>query len=94
MPDFDCHCAFCGVVLNDSPQIGSRDSEAVNRREERLERKLERLVDYSDAESSIDYDHWEEDHRYDPELVSRESLGWLGELSCIGLNADALEEDR
>ncbi|UPL04262.1 hypothetical protein LCI18_015196 [Fusarium solani-melongenae] len=93
MPDFDCYCAFCGVILNSSLEIGSRDPEAVSRREERLQRKLEGLLD-SDDESDYDYDRWEEDHRYDPELVSRESLGWLGELSCIGLNADALEEDR
>ncbi|KAJ4327639.1 hypothetical protein N0V84_001888 [Fusarium piperis] len=93
MPDFDCYCAICGVVLNDSPEIGSRDHAAVVRREERLHRKLEGFLD-SDDESS--YDHWEEDHQYDPDLVSRESLGWLGQISCIGLNANAyaLEEDR
>lgn len=93
MPDFDCYCAFCGVVLNDSPEIGSRDPEAVARREERLQLKLEGFLD-SDDESDYDYDRWEEDHQYDPDLVSRDSLGWLGEVSCIGLNADALEEDR
>ncbi|KAH7260395.1 hypothetical protein B0J15DRAFT_547994 [Fusarium solani] len=93
MPDSDCYCAFCGVVLNDSPGIGSRDPEAVSRREERLQRKLERLLD-SDDGSDYDPAHWEEDYRYNPDHVSRESLGWLGELSCIGLNADALEEDR
>lgn len=95
MPEFDCFCAICGVALNDTPEIGSRDPEAVARREERFQRRLEGRLD-SDDESDHGPGYWEESSGYNPDLVSRESLGWLGQISCIGLNADAdaLEGDR
>lgn len=34
---------------------------------------------------------WEEDEdaSYDPELVSTESLGWLGDVRCLGYNPNA-----
>ncbi|KAI8667103.1 hypothetical protein NCS56_00845600 [Fusarium sp. Ph1] len=90
MPDFDCYCAFCGVVLNDSPGIGSRDPEALNRRRESVREGLL----FSDDGSPDYLEHFDEDHRYDPGLVSQESLEWLADISCIGFNEDGLEEDR
>lgn len=106
MGEFDCYCAICGVALNDHSEIGSRQPRALKRRREIVRRRREGLPppddsksdDESDKEPSDDEsEDWyedEEDLRYDPDLVSQESLEWLGEVSCLGFNPVAPSDDR
>ena len=106
MGEFDCYCAICGVALNDYSEIGSRQPRALKRRREIVRRRREGLPppddsksdDESDKEPSDDEsEDWyedEEDLRYDPDLVSQESLEWLGEVSCLGFNPAAPSDDR
>jgi hypothetical protein len=42
-----------------------------------------------DGEDDEDFDPWEEDRSYNPELVSETSTEWVGECRCLGFNADA-----
>jgi hypothetical protein len=42
-----------------------------------------------EEEDDEDYDAWEQDHCYNPELVSESSTEWLDNCRCLGFNADA-----
>jgi hypothetical protein len=54
-------------------------------------------VDIADGPNSADgeeeeediYDACEQDHCYNPELVSESSAEWVGNCRCLGFNADA-----
>ncbi|KAM5386963.1 hypothetical protein ACJZ2D_000256 [Fusarium nematophilum] len=101
MGEFDCYCAICCAALHTRAEIGSSRPRALNRRRALVQRKRDGID--SDAEmdddgmSEHESDDWyedEEDHSYDPDLVSPESLEWLDEVSCIGFNPCATGDRR
>jgi hypothetical protein len=105
MGSFDCYCSFCGGPLyNDAVQFGSTSIKALARRKRRLEKAKRRRAGETDLldsegetsdtevdeeEEEEEYDAWEQDHCYNPELVSEDSTEWVGNCRCLGFNADA-----
>jgi hypothetical protein len=45
--------------------------------------------DGGEADDEEDYDTFEQDFSYNPELVDENSTEWVGNCRCLGFNADA-----
>ncbi|KAK4244201.1 hypothetical protein C7999DRAFT_44091 [Corynascus novoguineensis] len=83
---FDVFCAVCGGPVR------QRRARVARRRETQDENSSESAQnneDHVEAGSDRDWYSDDEDHSYDPDLVSEESLRWLGDVCCIGLNIHA-----
>jgi hypothetical protein len=98
MPTFDCYCAFCGGPLYNCITLGSTSAKALAWRKGKVDAEKRRRAGKTgndvdtmeeDGEDDEKLDSWEEEHSYDPKLVSKDSTAWLMDCRCVGFNANA-----
>jgi hypothetical protein len=102
MSSYDVYCAICGCSLVGG-EMGSNAPGALRRRRAIVARtraareRGDPDPESEDEDEREDDDDWwpeEEDRSYDPELVSEESLGWLTEGRCLGINPQASGDSK
>jgi len=98
MGSWDCYCAICGGTFGGG-QVAAQPRTARflrhhrnqdtdhNETEAEEEANEEEEDDADGVPGSVD--SWEEDHSYDPEIISEEDIEWTNTLHILGFNADA-----
>jgi hypothetical protein len=101
-------CTICGSLLNGVAHIdiGSNAPGALRRRRKIVaqQRQARAAQDHvgsgpwdegTETEDSENEEGWlaeDEDHSYDPDLVTEDSLKWLSASRCLGSNSYASSE--
>jgi hypothetical protein len=96
MGSWDCYCAICGGTFGGG-QVAAKPRSAGFLRRRRAENAEHNETEDEDGASEADdddlpgsVDSWEEDHSYDPDIITEADIEWTNTLHILGFNAAAV----
>lgn len=96
MGSWDCYCAICGGPFGGGQVAEKPRSARFLRRQRNQDAEHNETEDgegASDEDGDDDVpgsiDSWQEDHSYDPDIISEGDIEWTDTLHILGFNAEA-----